>query len=105
MLNSNEEARLQTCIKALKSGKSLTAPTQLWLALNLERLQAELRVLKEDKTKNPDSQLIIKQAKHLMMLKYAWTEQEAHRYVHRAAMNARTTKFQIAKQFLDKETQ
>ncbi len=107
MLNKDEELRLAACIDVLQNNSSeLTTETQLWLAFKLQECHMRIKLEIENKRSNrPHEDLVIRQAKQLMMVKYDWTEEQAHHFVHRAAMNNRTSKFQIAKKFIEAETQ
>lgn len=105
MLNKEEELRLASCIDVLYNRENLTIETQLWLALKLQELQVRLVMrFEERKSNKPEEKAIINQAKQLLMAKYKLTENEAHLFIMRTATDNRTTKFQIAKKFLDSET-
>jgi AmiR/NasT family two-component response regulator len=111
MLNDEEKRRLGSCIdtiRAVVSGQlddGLTPETQLWLALKLKEINIALeRKYLEQKSNRPNESNIIGEAKKLMMAKYRISEQEAHDFIRKTAMSAKTTKFQIAKRFLESET-
>jgi len=109
MLNTQDEARLYRIIEDINTAvagegnMSLTLGDVQWLALKLELLQKTVAKLRENKT-DPSHRVIITQAKDLLMLKYKLPEMKAHAFLRKAAMENRTTKFQIAKKLLDSET-
>jgi AmiR/NasT family two-component response regulator len=106
MLNEDEELRLEKILNTLHRGSHLSRESQLWLALKLQFLQVKLkRKISEEKSNRPEERNLINQAKQLMMNKYKCTEDEAHRFFIKAATDNRTTKFQIAKKFIEAETQ
>ncbi len=105
MLNKDESERLDTILLSLRRGGTVSGVTQMWLAVKLSELHVKAkRHYDGSKSNRPIEKAVIDQAKQLMMAKYDWTEEEAHTFVRTAATNNRTTKFQVAKRFLESQT-
>ncbi len=106
MLNSSEELRLAACLEVLNhqlanpNEEGLNIETQLWLAANLERAQTELKAKMNEAPHRDEVRVVIRQAKDLLMSKYKFSEDEAHKFIGKKAMNMRLTKKGVAVKIL-----
>ena len=105
MLNESEQKRLELYLETLRDNSPLYVSQQLWLALKLNEINVQLsRKINEEKSNRPNEKAVIEQAKQLMMSRLEMTEEQAHGFIVRQSMRDRTTKFKIAKRYIESVT-
>ncbi len=105
MLNKDEERRLEHSIYCLRNNVKLDPKTSLWLALKLKEVNRQLRRHIEGKKSNrPNEDAMIEEAKKILISRMGWDEDTAHKYIIHQAMSNKTTKFQVAKRYIESVT-